>query len=213
MQKKSNTLLWLILVGALAIGGGYYYKINNQSDGNFNLSSEVPNAVLKGKMSEIKIYEPRKNMPSGIFLQDLSKSASLQNIKGQWTLVNLWASWCPPCLAELPSLQKLNDTFSGQGFRVIAISLDAVDTPVDIDRIVNARKLGSIARNWDHTGELFKLISSSGEKNGLPISFIVDPNGKVYGQLNGEADWATPDAIAFVDSLLGRAPKKTAPSR
>lgn len=205
MQNKSNKTLGLVIIAIVVLGGLYAYKTKYaMSNSPLNLSAEVPNPVIQGQMGRLKIYEPRKSMPAGVFLQDLKRTASLQNLKGQWTLVNLWATWCPPCLRELPSLQALNDAFAGQGFRVIAISLDTLNTPDDLDGVITSRRLGSVARNWDHTGELFKLIASVPDSNALPISFIVDPNGKVFAQLNGEADWTSPDVIAFVESLLGR---------
>lgn len=205
MQKNSNGLLWLLLIGVIVFGGAYIYKLKSSGDNRpLDISSEVRNPVLTGQMSRISMYEPRKSMPSGVFLQNLEKTTSMQNLKGQWTLVNLWASWCPPCLRELPGLQRLNDAYAGQGFRVVAISVDTLDSPADLDNIIATRRLGPIARNWDHTGELFKLVSNVSNNGAIPMSFIVDPDGKVFGQLNGEADWATLDGLAFVDSLLGR---------
>lgn len=201
MQKKSKTFFWL-LVFCIGIGGGAYaYKDKLLGGQEKNVNIEVTHPVVNGEMEKLELYKPRKTMPPMVFMADLQRTSSLQNLKGEWTLVNMWASWCAPCLTELPSLQKLNDMFAGQGFRVIAISLDTASSPSDIDTIVSSRRLGNIARNWDHTGELFKLVTNNGA---VPISFIVDPEGKVFGQMNGDADWASPDAVAFVNSLLGR---------
>lgn len=201
MQKKSKTFFWL-LVFCIGLGGGAYaYKTKLVGGQKINVNVEVTHPVISGEMEKLKLYKPRKTMPPLLFMAGLQRTSSLQGFKGEWTLVNMWASWCPPCLTELPSLQRLNDMFAGQGFRVVAISLDTASSPGDIDTIVASRRLGSIARNWDHTGEIFKLVTNNGA---IPISFIVDPEGKVFAQLNGEADWASPEAIAFVNSLLGR---------
>lgn len=198
MKKNTQKYLWILLANALLIavaGGIYVYTLKSAKGG---ISPVVDLVALRGDMVKMELFDPRKNLPEVNYIADMRTMADIRDLKGQWTLVNLWASWCAPCLVELPALQKLNDVYDGQGFRVVAISLDTAQDSLEIEGTLATHRLGKIARNWDYNGEAFRTLTDGV----LPISFIVDPEGKVYSRMVGDAKWASPEALAFVDSLL-----------
>jgi len=98
----------------------------------------------------------------------------------------------------------LNDVYDGQGFRVIAISMDSAQDPLEIEATIVIHRLGKIARNWDYNGEVFRTITDGS----LPISYIISPGGKVFSRFKGPAKWDSPEALQFVDSLLASSKKK-----
>lgn len=122
---------------------------------------------------------------------------SLQDYRGKIILVNAWATWCPPCVAEMPSLDELQRLRGGDRFAVVPISLD--------------RTLQDAAQFYDRTGLTDLPLIHDGsfainarlELPGLPTSVIYDENGRELARLPGEADWASDEALALIDHLLG----------
>jgi len=198
MKKVTQKYLWILLANALLllVVGGIFAFSTHGKDGV--ISPVVDMAVMNGDMMKMELFAPRKNLPEVHYMADMRSDADIRDLKGQWTLVNLWASWCAPCITEMPDLQRLNDVYEGQGFRVIAISLDTAEDALEIQGTIAMHKFGKIANNWDYNGEVFRNLTNGS----LPMSFIVDPDGKVFSRYIGEAKWASPEALAFVDSLL-----------
>ena len=205
MKTPTKKYLLILIANAVllvVVGLVYTFALRDDNDGVISPVVEV--AVLHGDMAKMELFSPRKTLPQLNYFADLREIADMRDLKGQWTLVNLWASWCAPCVTELPELQKLNDVYEGQGFRVIAISLDSAQDPLEIEAIIAARHLGKIARNWDYNGEIFRGLTDGV----LPISFIIGPQGKVFARYVGPANWASPEGLEFVDSLLASSKKK-----
>jgi len=199
MKKSSKNYIWILVANGLLIATVAIVFHLKATTAVFSADAgEAIVPVLQGDMARMEIFNPRKSLPPFVYLKDLESEAAVHDLKGQWTLLNLWATWCAPCLTELPSLQKLHDAYSDDGFQVVAISLDIVQDPIEIQAAVKSYKLGDIALNWDSQGEIFRTLP----QGGIPISYILDPEGNVFAQFKGDTDWSSPDAHAFVDSLL-----------
>ena len=120
-------------------------------------------------------------------LKDLNgKDVSLSSLKGKAILINFWATWCPPCRAEMPALNKLFKEYHDKGFAVIAVSTDRntssvknflVKTPVDFPVLLDSD--GRVSRQ-------FKVFS-------LPTSFLLDTNGIILQRYLGEEEWNSPE--------------------
>ncbi|MEP6608548.1 MAG: TlpA disulfide reductase family protein [Burkholderiaceae bacterium] len=120
---------------------------------------------------------------------------SLSHLRGQVVLINFWATWCEPCVAEMPSLQRLQQTFQGQGVAVVLINYQ--EGPARIDEFL--RKLGltlsvlrdtdgSVARNWG--ARIF------------PATYLVDRAGHIRYAHAGAADWTSADALGIIRAML-----------
>tara|TARA_B100001123_G_scaffold356935_2_gene410854 strand:- start:301 stop:900 length:600 start_codon:yes stop_codon:yes gene_type:complete len=107
----------------------------------------------------------------------------LSAFKGQVVLVNIWATWCPPCIVELPSLTRLHQKFAGQGFQVVALSVDHEGWPV----------IQSFHQR--HNLQLPVFLDASGtelsqfEYFSLPTSILLDRDGNELGRVVGPALW------------------------
>ena len=128
---------------------------------------------------------------------DLSGQAvRLSAYRGQVVLVNIWATWCPPCREEMPSMERLHERLKDRGFVLLAVSQD--EGPVaGVKAFVDQMKL-TFPVLVDREGEV-------GRKYGIwgfPESFLVDRDGRIVERVIGPRDWSAPDQIARIEGLL-----------
>ncbi len=108
------------------------------------------------------------------------------NYAGHVTLVNIWATWCVPCQAEMPSLQRLYQAYQGRGFRVAAVSIDA-GAPAPVRAFAQAHGL-TFDILQDRSGD----IEDAYQTTGVPESYLLDRHGRItYIALGGE-NWDSP---------------------
>jgi thiol-disulfide isomerase/thioredoxin len=119
------------------------------------------------------------------------------NSNGRWRLINLWATWCAPCIKEMPALQRLDAAMEGQLFDVVTISLDR--DPVRALRHLQQHELGRLPGNLDPTGAIMESLAV----RGLPTSVLIDPNGHEVARYEGDAPWDLPPVIAFLTARIG----------
>ena len=97
---------------------------------------------------------------------------TLSKLRGQAVLINLWATWCPPCRAEMPAIQELYDEYKDQGFVVLAINMTYQDDSLAITSFIRENQL-SFPVLIDETGDVARKY----ELRSLPSSFFIDHNG------------------------------------
>lgn len=126
------------------------------------------------------------------------KNTSLSDYKGKVVLVNIWATWCPPCVEEMPSMQKLYNEFNGKNFEILAVSIDAAGVDA-VAPFMKKHKL-SFPALMDPKG----TIKSMYRVTGIPESFIIDKQGILVGKIIGPRDWATQEIFGFFQDLIQR---------
>jgi peroxiredoxin len=141
-----------------------------------------------------------KGLPAPNFsLPDLDgKMVSLSDYRGKVVLLNIWATWCPPCVEEMPSMEKLYQALQGEGFEILAVSIDESGVQ-DVLPFMKKHKL-SFPVLIDHKGTLKGLYQTTG----VPESFIIDKDGILVEKVIGPRDWAVPEAIRFFRNLIRR---------
>ena len=154
--------------------------------------------VLQGEMEQWQIVAPPTSLPEAFYLDEDDKEHLLEDIKGQWTLINFWATWCPACIVELPEFQALQDQLGGQDFKVIALNMD---NGMKDNRLQAFAKKYSIEGIIGYRAQGRSIHKALGIR-GLPTTILLDPKAVLRGVYLGEADWASPDAIHFVKSFL-----------
>lgn len=155
---------------------------------------------------DVTIPQP---VPKFHFLDMAGRRLTLADFKGEGLVVNFWATWCPPCRAELPSLVALNKRIEKDGIRVLPISVDSEG--------VNAVR--PYYKNHDITGVPILLDPSSSaldafEVSGIPFTVIIDRKGEMIASLQGAGDWNSEAVVKRLVKLIGpkpsAAPKTTA---
>lgn len=120
------------------------------------------------------------------------KDFSLASVKGKVLLVNLWASWCGPCKEEMPSLQSLYDK---TGHEIVFVLVTDED-PATVTEYFRANKYTMPVYISDEVPDTFNQV------NGIPVTFIIAPDGRVAYQHIGATNWDTDEVIDFLYQLI-----------
>lgn len=124
-------------------------------------------------------------------------SVSLSAYRGKVTLVNVWATWCGPCRAEMPSMQEAYAQLKDRGFAIAAVSVD--EGSID-DVKAFQREFGlTFDILHDRSGRIQQVYQTTG----VPESFLLDRDGVIVKRLIGEHNWASEANIAQIERLLG----------
>jgi len=119
-----------------------------------------------------------------------------EEYRGSVTLVNIWATWCIPCRAEMPSMQRLYDSVGHRGFKIAAISIDE-GSPEEV--VAFARELGL---TFDILHDRQGTVSQRYQTTGVPESFLLDRRGILVKRVIGAHDWSSPANRGTVERLL-----------
>lgn len=141
---------------------------------------------------------PRIGKPLADFtLPDLQgRSVQLTALRGKVVFVNVWATWCPPCVEEMPTIQQLYERLHGRGLEILAVSLDALGAQV-VEPFMQRHRL-SFSTLLDPKNLVQRLYRTTG----VPESFIVDKRGILVDKVVGPRDWAHPQLLAQFERLL-----------
>lgn len=158
-------------------------------------------ASIKGDMAAFIMIEQPISLSSIPFVTAEGKEQTLADYSGKTLLVNLWATWCAPCRAEMPSLEHLETQLGGDEFSVLPISVDhgSSDKPKAFYKEIGLTKLPFL---HDISKTVFKTFQKNSLALGLPATVIVDTKGCVLGKLNGPAEWGGEDALTLVRAAL-----------
>ena len=159
--------------------------------------AELPKSLVKGAMARFKPAHPPKPLPDLEFLDASDKPMRLADLTGKARLINLWATWCGPCVKEMPSLDRLQAALPKDKFVVLPISLDG-PSKAKVAPFYKERKLANLGIYYDKGRKAMSVLDVSL----LPTSILVDPAGRELGRLEGDADWDTPEGIALMKAAI-----------
>ena len=124
------------------------------------------------------------------------KEVSLRQFRGKYLLINFWATWCGPCKVEMPSLEILYSRFKSDKFAMVGISNDMFGHRVVLPYIkANKLTFPMLLDQRMTVSHKYGVVS-------LPTTFLIDPQGKIIGVLQGAEDWSEPETILYFESLL-----------
>jgi cytochrome c biogenesis protein CcmG, thiol:disulfide interchange protein DsbE len=127
-------------------------------------------------------------------VQDSDRKLSLDQFRGQVVVLNFWATWCPPCVEELPSLMNLQDRMRERGVTVLGVSID-----VDGDAYHRFLKLHNI--NFLTVRDPAQKVAGMYGTTGWPETYIIDRQGVLRRKFVGPVDWNSSEVIGFLDRL------------
>lgn len=153
--------------------------------------------VLQGEMRKLIVPDQPKPVAAAVFRDENDAEISLDAFKGKVVLLNLWATWCIPCRAEMPSLARLEAKVADANFRVLAVAQDRGGRE-KVEKFLKEIEATSLKPYLDtsmKSGRAWGVV-------GLPTTILIDKEGREVARLIGEAHWDSPDAIAVIKALL-----------
>jgi thiol-disulfide isomerase/thioredoxin len=154
-------------------------------------------ALATGAMSKLKIVETPSALPATPFVDATGQPLNLAAFRGKVVILNLWATWCPPCRKEMPTLARLQGAYAGKPLAVVAVSLD---TAAETDAAKTF--LAQYPPLTFYQDAKFNFVTDlKPPPAGFPTTIIFDRSGQERAIMSGEADWASPEARAVVDRL------------
>ncbi|HYB08243.1 MAG TPA: TlpA disulfide reductase family protein [Alphaproteobacteria bacterium] len=154
--------------------------------------------ALVGEMGDFIYFASPKPVPPITFSDGTGKTLSLADFKGQVVLVNFWATWCAPCVREMPSLDRLQARFGGKDFTVVDIALDRQGKDA-VEPYFARNGLDHLGIYLDPKGESFRAWSG----RGVPTSFLIGRDGLSRGVLVGGALWDSVAAVKLIQHAIG----------
>lgn len=162
-------------------------------DGKGREGPLLDQSLLVGEMANFEYAIPPRGAPDASF-QTSDGEASLADFKGKVVLVNFWASFCAPCLKELPTLDALEKEMGGEDFQVLAIAAD----PMGPEKAAQTLEKIGVKNLKLYTDQRLRLASSVGGVSALPVSVLYDRKGMEIGRIVGEADWTSPEVKRLI---------------
>ncbi len=156
-----------------------------------------PHAEKLPKLSEgLSLVTPSGDLPDAIFVAQDGSTHHLEEFKGRGMVVNMWATWCAPCVAEMPSLEALSKALAPRDIAVLPVSSDRGGVDV-VAAWYQAHGISGLPVLLDPKGAMARAFNA----RGIPTTVVINTAGRLVARLEGAADWASPDAQALIRTL------------
>ena len=165
--------------------------------GGGSAAVDNPGVPEPARLGEFVPAAPLLPAPATSFVDLTGSEVSLAQFTGKIVLVNLWATWCEPCLREMPSLERLQSRLGGK-IVVVAISEDRGGSKT-VEPFIGKLGLKSVKIYLDPKSAMERAF----KVQGLPTSFLIDREGRVLGRVEGAAEWDKPKLLGILKSFLG----------
>jgi len=150
-----------------------------------------------GDMAKLVVHGAPRDRIGETFRDRHGNALTLADYSGKVVLVNIWATWCPPCRAEMPSLDRLAGAMAGPDFAVIALSTDR-DGAERVARFFDDIRIENLDVMLDRSGDFARQAGVLG----LPVTLVLDRRGREIARLLGDADWDSPEARAILRRVI-----------
>ncbi|UYN96940.1 MAG: TlpA family protein disulfide reductase [Enhydrobacter sp.] len=154
--------------------------------------------LFTGTVAKFDRAKAGKPLPTLEFLDAQDRPALFSDFKDRVLLVNFWATWCAPCVKEMPSLDRLQGLVGKDKLIVLPLSLDGPSR----DKVVPFYEQQALINLGIFFDKGRKIMQATGTTV-LPTTILADRQGRELGRLEGEADWDQPEAVALINAAVG----------
>ncbi|MEM6677486.1 MAG: TlpA disulfide reductase family protein [Pseudomonadota bacterium] len=153
--------------------------------------------LAKTAIPNIVVYPELRERPGGDFTDADGQTMTLADFEGRVVVLNVWATWCPPCRKEMPSIDRLAAALAGEDAVVVALSTDRGGKK-PVEKFFREVGIETLAIYNDKGGD----VPRSAAVIGLPATLLLDREGREVARLTGDAEWDTPEVVAMVRHLI-----------
>jgi thiol-disulfide isomerase/thioredoxin len=176
----------LLLYTALGLGANTAFAVDtSQFD-----------ALKTGDMRKLAWAKSNSIVSLVRYFDEAGQETDLSTYRGKTVVLNFWATWCAPCRKEMPSLSELQNELGDEAFEVVTIATMR-NSPKSIQSFFEKIGVSNLSLHNDPKGALSRSMGVLG----LPTTLIVSKSGEEIGRLLGDADWASPEAIALMSAI------------
>ena len=195
-KSMSSGLVWRIFA---ALGAGLFLIAIVAF---WPTQSAPPGQLGQGEVStqrdfSLELHDVPRALPAFTFSDEDKNSVQLHSFIGKFVILNLWATWCAPCIKELPALDRLDQILGGPDFEVIALSLDRGGL-LDVNPFWTRTGLSNLDIYLDPTMSAGQTLTA----RGLPTTLLVNKNGLEIARLEGPAEWDSAEAVSYFRTLI-----------
>jgi thiol-disulfide isomerase/thioredoxin len=159
--------------------------------------TQPPNPPISGAMAKFTPSVPLRPAPVAQFQDAEGNSVSLLDFSGKVVLLNIWATWCAPCVEEMPALDRLQARLGGEGLVVVPLSIDLQGAEA-VRPFYEKNGITRLGIYVDMTNSFSQVIGV----DAVPANLLISRNGLFLGKLVGNADWDSPEATALLRYYL-----------
>lgn len=183
-----------LLAGLLLVGGAALTQLQ-------------PSGRPSTEVARLNFLKEPRPLPDFRFEDGEGNSLSLSDFRGRVILLNVWATWCPPCRREMPMLDRLQAALGGPDFEVVALSTDRAGR-APVEGFYSALGIKHLRIYLDRNSASMRdpgilgvpITASKGDLGviGLPTTLLIDRNGQELGRLVGPAEWDSPAMVTLI---------------
>lgn len=162
-------------------------------------------AILSGNQKTVRtegvfaMYAQPRAVPDVRFVDGKGQAVTLQDFRGKLVLLNVWATWCPPCRREMPALDRLQQQLGGPDFEVVALSIDQGQQSLYlVQEFYLQTGIQSLGVYMDTSGDASRDLGVSA----LPTTLFIDREGREIGRKLGPAEWDSAEIVTLIRGHL-----------
>jgi len=192
-MRVGSTVSVVVILFCVAVGSAFYVAYRA-----FSPPPEQPVQQETPSIGKFIAISPALPAPAAAFNRRDGRQLRLADWRGHWVLLNLWATWCGPCVKEMPSLDRMQKAL-GPAIRVVALSEDRGGATA-VDPFVARLGLTALTIGLDVPDGVLSGLKI----RGLPTSFLIDPQGNMVAKLEGGATWDEGPTLAALKGMIAK---------
>lgn len=199
-----RTLAFVLLAAVIGAAAVFYGMTMTEGEGDAERAVKIVPVPAKPAshgtaadwLANMERHDPPLAAPATGFTGADGNPLTLADFKGKGLVVNLWATWCGPCVREMPSLDRLQKAVAEDGIKVVAVSSDRGGKDI-VEAFMAKHKLNALTPYLDPAGKFARSLNG----NALPRTVIVNTAGMITASYLGPAEWDEPEMVAAVRKL------------